>query len=97
MRDMARLQWVDRDGEMFALRKQSYLVGKHASCIIRPKRAHCAPRHGRIAFVDGRYVVEALSSEHPVLVNGAAIESHVLEHRDEITCGEFVMSFFADE
>lgn len=93
---MPRLQWTDRDGEMMALGALPILVGKDPSCILRPKRRKCAPRHARFFRLNGVYFVEALSPEHPLSVNGTEASSHALVHRDVVRCGDLEMTYWQD-
>ena len=93
---MARLQWLDRDGKMIALEALPILVGKDAACLIRPTWRVCAPRHARFYCVEGAYFVEAVSPEHAVLVNGTAVSTHALVHRDTIRCGGLEITYWQD-
>lgn len=94
---MPRLQWVDGDGEILALAERPVLVGKDASCIVRPKRVRCAPRHARIFFREGVHVIEALAPDEPVFVNGTTVKEHTLEHGDDIVCGQLRLTYWNDE
>ena len=93
---MPRLQWVDRDGETMTLGSLPVLVGKDPSCLIRPRHLTCARRHARFALFEGSYVVQALSEEHPVMVNGNEVSSHLLEDRDEVQCGQLKITFWSE-
>jgi len=55
------------------------------------------PRHARMTYEDGSWVIESLDEHHPVMVNGEAVPAGadpvLLKNGDEVRIGEAVFGF----
>ena len=72
-------------------------IGSAEECAICLRDAGVAPRHGEIDVLDGRFFVTDLESQAGTFVNGIPIKRRELATGDELTIGNSVFLFRAEE
>jgi hypothetical protein len=68
-------------------------IGRAADNELRLEAQFISRHHCRIVTVGTMSTIEDLASVNGILVNGKAVRRHVLQHNDQITLGEHVLTY----
>jgi len=96
---MAELRTVEgpNAGGVFALDRESAVLGRLPGCDIVLDSGSVSREHARIQRVDNKFYIEDLQSRNGTYINGSQIrERHLLNDRDRITLCDVVMVFNDD-
>ncbi|UCE42359.1 MAG: FHA domain-containing protein [Candidatus Aminicenantes bacterium] len=72
--------------------KETFLIGRSEECEIVLKDPHVSRNQAEVRIENGRYVIENLG-RNPIFVNGASIQSQILNDGDEIKFGKTDLLF----
>jgi pSer/pThr/pTyr-binding forkhead associated (FHA) protein len=72
--------------------KEAFLIGRSEECEIVLKDPHVSRNQAEVRIENGRYVIENLG-RNPIFVNGASIQSQILNDGDEIKFGKTDLLF----
>ena len=81
------------DGQVVRLAKPTLTIGRLPECDVVVDDAGASRRHAQLRRVGSGYTIIDLGSTNGTLVNGRAIQEHVLEDGDTITIGETNLEF----
>ncbi len=96
---MAELRTIEgpHPGGMFALDRESAILGRHPDCDIVLDSGAVSRQHARIQRVDDKFYIEDMQSRNGTYVNGLQIrERLLLNDQDRITLCDVVMVFHDD-
>ncbi|MBA3273456.1 MAG: FHA domain-containing protein [Chthoniobacterales bacterium] len=68
--------------------KNSFIIGRRASCELQLNDASVAPVHAAVFKVDGQWMVRAFSTPEGTKLNGASVHQSALSAGDELAIGE---------
>ena len=97
---MAELRTIEgpHAGGVFALDRESAVLGRHPDCDIVLDSGAVSRQHARIQRVDDKFYIEDMQSRNGTYVNGRQIrERCLLNDQDRITLCDVVMVFHADD
>ena len=81
-------------GGVFALDRESAVLGRHPECDIVLDSGAVSRQHAKIERVDNKFFIEDMQSRNGTYVNGRQIrERHLLSDQDRITLCDVVMVF----
>ena len=83
-------------GEEHELAGPRWLVGRGPGVDVAIDDAEMAPRHSRIEFVGGRFLLATVDSEAVTRVNGADVSECELRHGDRIAMGGHVFQILIE-
>src|SRR5208283_4891299 len=84
-------------GGVFALDRESAVMGRQPDCDIVLDSGAVSRKHARIQRVDGQFFIEDMQSRNGTYVNGRQIrERYLLNDQDRITLCDVVMLFNDD-
>ena len=83
----------ERPARTFRLRGGVTTIGRLPECEVQLSDPGTSRRHAQIRHQDGAWLLADLGSTNGTLVNGAAVQSHVLQEGDRITIGNSVLEF----
>jgi phosphoserine phosphatase RsbU/P len=96
---MAELRTVEgpHAGGVFALDRESAVLGRHPDCDIVLDSGAVSRQHARIRRVENQFYIEDMQSRNGTYINGRQIrERHQLNDQDRITLCDVVMVFHDD-
>jgi phosphoserine phosphatase RsbU/P len=96
---MAELRTIEgpHAGGVFALDRESAVLGRHPDCDIVLDSGAVSRQHARIQRVENRIYIEDMQSRNGTYVNGRQIrDRHLLNDQDRITLCDVVMIFHDD-
>ena len=96
---MAELRTIEgpHAGGVFALDRESAVLGRHPDCDIVLDSGAVSRQHARIQRVDDKFYIEDMQSRNGTYVNGRQIrERCLLNDQDRITLCDVVMVFHDD-
>ena len=96
---MAELRTIEGPiaGGVFALERESAVLGRHPDCDIVLDSGAVSRQHARIQRVDDKFYIEDMQSRNGTYVNGRQIrERCLLSDQDRITLCDVVVVFHAD-
>ena len=96
---MAELRTIEgpHAGGVFALDRESAVLGRHPDCDIVLDSGAVSRQHARIQRVDDKFYIEDMQSRNGTYVNGRQIrERCLLGDQDRITLCDVVMVFHDD-
>lgn len=71
----------------FPLNRPQVLLGRSSTVEIPIDHEMVSKHHAKISFQNNQHVITDTGSRNGVFVNGLRVETHVLQHRDEIQIG----------
>jgi pSer/pThr/pTyr-binding forkhead associated (FHA) protein/tetratricopeptide (TPR) repeat protein len=77
----------------FSLHHPETHLGRSSTCEIPIDHEAVSKNHAKIAFQNNQFILNDTGSRNGVFVNGLRIDSHVLQHRDEIEIGPVRFAF----
>jgi pSer/pThr/pTyr-binding forkhead associated (FHA) protein len=88
----ARISLKDNPGQEWELGAAQIFIGSADSSDVRVPDEYVSPRHSRIYFENGSYVIEGLG-DPPLMVNGRHVTKQILKNGDEITVSDLKYLF----
>jgi two-component system NtrC family sensor kinase len=73
------------------------VLGRSSECDVTLPGALCSRRHARIIRQGDAYCIEDLGSANGTLVNGRPVARVELRHGDQLTIGDYQVTFLVDE
>ena len=83
----------ERPARTFRLRGGVTTIGRLPECEVQLSDPGTSRRHAQIRHQDGAWLLADLGSTNGTLVNGAVVQSHVLQEGDRITIGNSELEF----
>ena len=75
------------------LEERPAIIGRDPSCQITIDSLAVAPRHAELVPAETGFILLALDSEYPVLLNNERVDQASLNHGDQIQLGKHTLSF----